>query len=731
MGSISPTNQLENAIPADVGEDVYRISDLCRLLDEYLQPDEISKVYDAFLFSAEAHDGQRRLTGEPYITHPIAAGYILAEMRMDYQSIMAAILHDVIEDTPTAKKQLENTFGKEVAELVDGVTKLTQIDFKNQAEAQAENFRKMVLAMANDIRVILIKLADRLHNMRTIGIMRPEKRRRVARETLEIYAPIAQRLGINSMRLELEDLAFAAMHPMRYRILKEAVSRARGNRKTILETIDTAIKRRLHQEELEGEVISRQKHLYSLYLKMRNKSLRFSDVLDVYAFRIIVDRIDTCYRVLGAMHNLYKPIPGSFKDYIAIPKSNGYQSLHTSLFGPHGIPIEIQIRTERMDRVAEKGIAAHWRYKTGEGGKNQAEIKAREWMKELLSMQKEVGSSEEFIENVKIDLFPDEVYVFTPAGEIREFPRGATVVDFAYSVHSDVGHSCVAARINRRPAPLSTELRNGNTIEIITAKGADPNPAWLDFVTTAKARSRIRAYLKNLEKKEAVELGKKLLDKALNSLSSSLDNITTTQMHELLKSMGLKSKTRLLEQIGLGNQAAFIIAKRLIPDAPTPKKAGWFSRRIKKPGALPIKGTEGALVSFARCCLPIPGDNIVGFTTAGRGIVIHRDTCPNVIDQRYSRDKWLDVQWDAESAQHEFSASIRVEVANKRGVLAIIATDISDMESNIENVQLEERDGLTVAINFQVTVRDRKHLANIMRSIKRLKPVMRITRNQG
>ena len=731
MGATSPTTDLEDVTTADVGDGIYRISDLCKLLDEYLQPEEINQVYDAFLFSAEAHDGQRRLTGEPYITHPIAAAYILAEMRMDYQTVMAAILHDVIEDTPTAKKQLENMFGSDVSELVDGVTKLTQIDFKNQAEAQAENFRKMVLAMAHDIRVILIKLADRLHNMRTISVMRPEKKRRVARETLEIYAPIAQRLGINSMRLELEDLAFAAMYPTRYRVLKDAVTKARGNRKTIMEKIETGIKRRLHQEELEGEVISRQKHLYSLYLKMRNKALKFSDVLDVYAFRIIVDRIDTCYRVLGAMHNLYKPIPGSFKDYIAIPKSNGYQSLHTSLFGPHGIPIEIQIRTERMDRVAEKGIAAHWRYKTGESGKNKAEIKAREWMKELLNMQKEVGSSEEFIENVKIDLFPDEVYVFTPAGEIREFPRGATVVDFAYAVHSDVGHGCVAARVNRRPAPLSTELRNGNTIEIITAKGAEPNPAWLDFVTTAKARSRIRAYLKNLQKKEAVELGKRLLDKALNSLSSSLDSITTSQIHEVLKSMGLKSKTSLLQQIGLGNQAAFIIAKRLVPDAPVPKKPGWFSRHIKKPRALPIKGTEGALVNFARCCLPIPGDKIVGFTTAGRGIVIHRDNCPNVIDQRYSKDKWLDVQWDPESERKEFSANIRVEVANKRGVLAIIATDISDMDSNIENVQLEERDGIAVAINFQITVRDREHLASIMRSIKRLKPVMRITRNMG
>ena len=714
-----------------LGEDPYRISDLCRVLDGYLQADEVSQVYDAFLFSAEAHDGQRRLTGEPYITHPIAAALILAEMRMDCQSIMAAILHDVIEDTPTAKKQLENAFGKEVAELVDGVTKLTKIDFKNQAEAQAENFRKMVLAMAKDIRVILIKLADRLHNMRTIGVMHAEKQRRVARETLEIYAPIAQRLGIHSMRLQLEDLAFAALHPLRYRILKKAVAQARGNRKSIMETIDTAIRSRLQSENMQGEVSSREKPLYSLYKKMKNKHLRFSDVLDVYAFRISVDRLDTCYRVLGAVHNLYKPIPGGFKDYIAIPKSNGYQSLHTSLFGPHGIPIEIQIRTDKMDHVAEKGIAAHWRYKTGEAtSSNQAEIKAREWMKELLNLQKEVGSSQEFIENVKIDLFPDEVYVFTPAGEIREFPRGATVVDFAYAVHSDVGHGCVAARINRRPAPLSTELKNGSTIEIITAKGADPNPAWLDFVTTARARSRIRAFLKNMEKKDSVALGKRLLDQALNSLSSSVDAITTSQMHTLLKAMGLKSKTALLQQIGMGDQAAFIIAKRLLPDAPIPKKAGWLSRRIKRSNALPIKGTEGALVSFARCCLPIPGDNIIGFSTAGRGIVIHRNNCPNIIEQRYSKDKWLDVQWDSHHSK-EFSAAIRIEVANKRGVLAVIASEISDMESNIENVQLEERDGLTIAINFQITVRDRKHLAAIMRGIRRLKPVTRITRNQG
>ncbi len=728
----TPIRRQQPGPTPQASDHICRISDLCEELDRYLDPQEVSKVYDAFLFSAEAHDGQRRLTGEPYIIHPIAAAYILAEMRMDHQTIMAAILHDVIEDTPTAKKRLENLFGKDVAELVDGVTKLTQIDFKNQAEAQAENFRKMILAMAQDIRVILIKLADRLHNMRTLRAMRPEKRRRVARETLEIYAPIAQRLGMNILRLELEELAFSTIYPNRYRVLKEAVLKARGNRKEILGAIDTGIRRRLHQEQFEGEVISREKHLYSLYMKMRNKHLRFSDVLDVYAFRIKVDQVDTCYRVLGAMHNLYKPIPGSFKDYIAIPKSNGYQSLHTSLFGPHGIPIEIQIRTSKMDTVAESGIAAHWSYKTGEtvSGKNQAQVKAREWMKELLKLQKDVGSSEEFIENVKIDLFPDEVYVFTPVGDIMEFPFGATVVDFAYAVHSDIGHSCVAARVNRYPAPLSTELRNGDTIEIITARGAEPNPAWLDFVATARARTRIRTYLKNLKESEAIDLGRKMLDKSLANLSSSYEAITNQQMHTLLRAMGLKSKNRLLEQVGMGNMPALMVARRLLPQAVEKKKTSWLFLRKLKQSALPIKGTEGTLVNFARCCYPIPGDNIVGYTTAGRGIVIHRSRCPNVTEQRNNPEKWVNVQWENDPAL-EFAAGIRVDVANKRGVLAIVATEVADMESNIENVQIEERDGLAVALNMVITARDRKHLAAIMRQIRRLKPVMKITRNQG
>lgn len=732
MGASSPaTNLSPTEADTPLPDNVVRISDLCKELDQYLESEEISRVYDTFLFSAEAHDGQRRLTGEPYITHPIAAAHILAQMRMDHQTIMAALLHDVIEDTPVAKKQLENQFGEEVAALVDGVTKLTQIDFKNQAEAQAENFRKMVLAMAKDIRVILIKLADRLHNMRTLGVMLPEKRRRVSKETLEIYAPIAQRLGMNQLRLELENLAFKAMYPLRYKILKNFLLKARGHRKEILSRIEANIVCRLEEEELAGRISSREKHIYGVYLKMKNKSLKLSEVLDVYAFRIQVNQLDACYRVLGAMHNLYKPIPGSFKDYIAIPKSNGYQSLHTALFGPHGIPIEIQIRTEKMDTVAETGIAAHWRYKTGDPAtSNKAEAKAREWMKELLNLQKDVGSSEEFIENVKVDLFPDEVYVFTPAGDIMEFPLGASLVDFAYAVHTDVGHTCVAARVNRRPAPLSTQLRNGDTIDIIPAEGAEPNPAWLDFVTTGRARSRIRAYLKNLEREDAIDLGKKLLDKALNNLSTSLEQITNQDMHALLKDMGLKSKNRLLQQIGLGNQPALMIAKRLVPVPEEPKLGGWFMRRSRKNEALSITGAKGALVNFARCCYPIPGDKIAAFTTAGRGIVIHRNECPNVKEQRHKQDKWLEVQWD-KTPDDEFTANIRVEVTNKRGVLATVASAVADMESNIENVQIEERDGLAVAINMLITTRDRKHLAAIMRQIRRLKPVMKITRNQG
>jgi RelA/SpoT family (p)ppGpp synthetase len=689
------------------------ISDLCAALETYLPPEQVKEVYRAYLFGAEAHAGQKRLSGEPYIYHPIEVAHILAGLHLDYQTLIAAILHDVMEDTGTVKAQVAAEFGANVAELVDGVSKLTQMHFGSKAEAEAENYRKMLLAMTRDIRVIIIKLADRLHNMRTLFAMPPDKRRRIARETLDIYVPIANRLGMNSIRLELEDLGFAALYPLRARILAEAVKKARGNRKEILATIETALKRRLRQEEIEARVASREKHLYSLYRKMRVKALPFNEVMDVYAFRIVVDRVDTCYRVLGAVHNLYKPVPGKFKDYIAIPKANGYQALHTVLFGPYGVPIEVQIRSEDMDSVAESGVAAHWQYKSGG---NSAEARAREWLKGLLEMQKNAGNSLEFIENVKIDLFPDEVYVFTPKGKIMALPRGATAVDFAYAVHTVIGNSCIAARIDRKLAPLRTPLHNGQTVEIVTAPGAHPNPLWLNFVVTGKARASIRHYLKNLQKSEAVEFGRRLLDKALNDIGAS--HTPAERFEALLREYHLKTRDDLCAEIGLGNRMAMLVARRLQPAGETASGA-----ETTKP--LAIRGTEGMVVSYAKCCRPIPGDHIVGYVSAGRGLVIHTEGCKNR-EQRIS-DQWIDVQW-ADSLQGEFPVEIRVEVANRRGVLATVASAIAELGCNIEYVNIAERDGMTSALHFTLDVSDRRHLARVMRHIRSVPEVMRIQR---
>ena len=695
------------------------------MLEEYLEPAQVAEVYRAYLFGAEAHDGQERLTGEPYIYHPLEVARILAEMRMDYKSLVAAILHDVIEDTPTVKDHLAEEFGEEIAELVDGVSKLTHIQFESKAEAQAENFRKMILAMTRDLRVILVKLADRLHNMRTLGVMPPAKSRRIARETLDIYAPIANRLGMNSMRLELEDLGFAAMHPMRYRVLAEAVRKARGNRREIVGKIEETIKERLRQEGLAGRVIGREKHLYSLYQKMRGKGVSFADVMDVYAFRIIVDSVDTCYRVLGAVHNLYKPVPGRFKDYVAIPKANGYQSLHTVLFSPYGVPIEIQIRTEDMDRVAEAGIAAHWLYKSHESGSNSAQVRAREWLRGLLELQQNAGNSLEFLESVKIDLFPDEVYVFTPEGDILELPRGATAVDFAYAVHTDVGNACVAAKIDRRLMPLRSELHNGRTVEIITAPGARPNPAWLDFVVTGKARSNIRAYLKNLREDEAVALGRRLLDKNLAAYGTSLEALPEAQVRSALKELDLPDTSAMLAQVGLGNRMPLMVARLLIQP-----ERGADSRAVDAQRPMYIQGTEGAVVTFAKCCRPIPGDPVLGFLSAGRGLVVHTQNCKNVAEYRNRPEKWIDVQWE-QGASGEFPVEIRVVVANQRGVLATIAATIATLESNIENVTMAERDGVYTSLSFTLTVRNRAHLAGIMRRLRGLEMVVRINRVRG
>ncbi|MGD2112346.1 MAG: bifunctional GTP diphosphokinase/guanosine-3',5'-bis pyrophosphate 3'-pyrophosphohydrolase [Gammaproteobacteria bacterium] len=705
----------------------FLISDLCKMLESYLEPDQVQEVYRAYLFGAEAHEGQTRLSGEPYIYHPIAAARILAELRLDHKSIIAAILHDVIEDTPTLKEQVATEFGSDVAELVDGVSKLTQIQFENSAEAQAENFRKMILAMVRDIRVILVKLADRLHNMRTLGVMRPDKRRRIARETLDIYAPIANRLGINALRVELEDLGFAALYPLRYKVLEKAVRAARGHRKEVLNRIELAIKRRMQQEHLEGRILSREKHLYSLYKKIRDKTLSFEETYDVYAFRIVVDKVDTCYRALGVVHNLYKPVPGKFKDYIAIPKANGYQSLHTILFGPYGIPIEVQIRTEEMDRVAESGVAAHWVYKSSDQNLDQMHAGAREWLRELLEMQKHAGNSLEFLENVKLDLFPDAIYVFTPTGEIMKLPHGATVVDFAYAVHTDIGNTCIGARVDRQDVPLRTTLRSGQTVQIITSPGGRPSPAWLGFVVSAKARSSIRHYQKNLKREDAMSLGRRMLDRALGVFGSSAAQVSNERVQAMLKEYHLKSPDDLLVEIGMGRRPSVLVARALLPAEERGRDTGGEGRAMPP---LVIRGTEGMVTRFSKCCRPIPGDPVVGVITSGRGMMIHTQNCRNITERKYPPESCLEVQWEPD-INEEFPVEISVEIADRRGMLATVAKEIGDADSNIENVEFETGDGLTNILRFRLTVRNRRHLASVIRRVRSIPSVTRITRTRN
>jgi len=703
---------------------VFLISDLCGLADTYLESDQVKEIYRAYLFGAQAHEGQHRASGEPYIHHPIEVARILAEMRLDYETIVAAILHDVIEDTETVKGQIAEEFGAEVADLVDGVSKLTQISFKSKAEFQAENFRKMLLAMARDIRVILVKLADRLHNMRTLSALAPEKRRQIARETLEIYAPIANRLGLNSIRQELEDLGFQSLYPMRYRVLAAEVRKARGHRKQVVRKIETAIKRRLRQEGLSAKVVGREKHLYSLYKKMRGKGVSFKEVLDVYAFRITVETADDCYRVLGVMHNLYKPVPGKFKDYIALPKANGYQSLHTVLFGPYQAPLEVQIRTEDMHGVAEAGIAAHWGYKTGKTGSSAAQERARQWIKELLEMQIEAGDSMEFIEHVKVDLFPKDVYVFTPAGDIMELPRGATAVDLAYAVHTDVGNTCIAVKIDGRYAPLRSQLLTGQNVEVVTASWGRPNANWLTFVVTGKARAAIRNYLKNLRSEEAVELGRRLLNQALAPESLTLDDIEKDRIGALLEELKLETLDNLLEDIGLGQRPAALVTRRLNPVADD-ARIGSDAPRNNHP--VYIKGSEGMVVSLGKCCHPIPGDPVLGFVSAGRGVVIHTAACRNIAEYADKPDKWVDVEWEP-TIDGDFPVEVRVDTANQKGVLATVAAVISDMGANIENVSMENSEGSNATLSFVIGVTDRVHLAHLIRRIRGIDEVTRIMR---
>ena len=703
-----------------------QITDLINQVSTYLDPDQIEKIEQAYHFGARAHEGQKRVSGEPYIYHPVEVASILADIHMDHQTISAALLHDVIEDTSTVKREISREFGKNVAELVDGVSKLTQITFDSVEEAQAHNFRKMLMAMSNDIRVILVKLADRLHNMRTLDALRPDKRRRIARETLEIYVPIAQRLGLNNIRLELEELGFSNLYPMRYRILAEQVRKARGHRKEIIDRIRNALRRRLRQEKIPAQVIGREKHLYGIYQKMKINGLSFNEVYDVYAFRIIVDSVNTCYRVVGTVHNLYKPVPGKFKDYIAIPKSNGYQSLHTILFGPFGVPIEVQIRTHEMNDVAESGIAAHWLYKSDSGGdRSGAHKRARKWLQSIIEMQQTAGNPEEFLENVKVDLFPDAVYAFTPKGRIIELPRGSTAIDFAYAIHSNLGNECTGVRINRRLAPLSTQIESGQTVEIIKSPGARPNPAWLNFVVTAKARSNIRHFLKNLKQGDAIDLGKRLLNRQLDSLNISQDKLDTDQVNSVLQEYKLQGFDDLLLEIGLGNRMAPLIARKLTKSSKKESDARSEDDRTTKPFS--IRGTEGMVVNFPKCCYPIPGDPILGFTTSGRGIVIHTQTCKNTAEYRNHPEKWINVEWE-KNIDRVFPVRIRMNATNQRGVLATVAAAIADIEANIINVDIKDNDDRNTTLDFVIEVTDRIHLANVLRRIRRIKHITHPTR---
>ncbi len=699
---------------------------LCAALSSYLEPAQIDECRRAYQFGAQAHEGQYRKSGEDYICHPVSVAIILAEMRMDVNGVLAGILHDVMEDCDVRKNELAEAFNPEVAELVDGVTKLTLIGDKSRAEAQAENVRKMFFAMGKDLRVIMVKLADRLHNMQTLGAMPPEKKRRIAKETLDIYAPIANRLGMNSIRQQLEALSFEALYPKRHEVLKNAVRKARGNRREIIYTIKNTITQRMREAGLICEVSGRQKNLWNIYEKMRQKKLALAAIFDVHAFRIFCQDVDSCYRALGVVHNLYKPIPGRFKDYIALPKANGYQSLHTILIGPHGLPIEIQIRTHDMHRMAESGIAAHWLYKSDDDKSESFKARANEWLRDFLEIQKSAGDSLEFIDNLKIDLFPQEVFVFTPKGGIIKLPRGATVVDFAYAVHTDIGNACVSARIDQQLVPLQTKLENGMTVEVITAVWQKPNPSWLDFVNTAKARTSIRSHLKHFKQQEAIALGRRLLEKELQGTNSHLDLIDAIRLTKLLKVTGMHSLDELLENIGFGNKMPFLVARQLTQiDVNAHVKLDDSAQVRKQP--LIIKGTEGMVITLAKCCRPIPGDAIIGFFNPGKGIVIHSHECRTRGMARSKNSNWLDVEW----CQHitgDYPVDLRLEILNQRGALATVAATISVNDSNIENVAVVSQDDRVGVDLITLTVKNRVHLANIMRRLKELPVVLKITR---
>jgi len=703
-------------------------SQLTILLKEYLTPADIEQVWAAYRYAAVAHAGQTRKTGEPYITHPVAVACILAKLHLDVPTLLAALLHDVVEDTGVATTEISEKFGKQVAELVDGLTKLDKIEQQSAAQAQAENFRKMLLAMSQDVRVILVKLADRLHNMQTLDAMKTDKQKRIAHETLDIYAPIANRLGLNPIFQELEDLSFKYLYPNRYKVIAKAIKTARGNRKEVISKILESIKTQLAEAKIEATVEGREKHLYSIYRKMTGKTVKLSQVNDIYGFRVLVKDTATCYLTLGSLHALYKPIPGKFKDYIAISKANGYQSLHTTLFGPFGTPIEVQIRSIEMHNIAEAGVAAHWLYKTTDAHLTKLQQQTHQWLQRLVEIQTESDDSYEFLEHFKVDLFPDEVYVFTPKGNILALPKGATAVDFAYAVHTDVGNSCVAVKINHEQAPLRTEMRNGDQVEIITSSLAKPNPAWLNYVVSGKARSHIRHYLKSMQVTESAHMGERILNIALRALHADPAEITDKQWQKVMRDYGAKDKSEILSDIGLGKRVSLMVAHQLLASG----QGALDTDKTSKPlDTITIKGSEGMAVQFAQCCRPIPGDPILGFINKDKGLVIHTHDCPAIRKFKLDPDKWLDVDWDTDN-KRLFKVNLRIVVVDAPGMLAKIATAIALAESNIDSVNIEEPDGSQYSnVNFTVQVRNRVHLADLIRNLRKIPDVVRIGRVKG
>jgi GTP pyrophosphokinase len=728
----------QNPLPASANTGVASVTELNARLAEYLTPAELKKVKEAYRFSDEMHLGQMRVSGEPYISHPIAVAEICADWKLDAQAIMAALLHDVMEDQDVKKDELIERFGAPVAALVDGLSKLEKIEFQSQIEAQAENFRKMLLAMARDVRVILVKLADRLHNMRTLDAMSPEKKCRIARETMEVYVPIAHRLGLNNLYRELQDLAFSHLYPMRYRTLSKAIKAARGNRREVVSKILDAVNNTLAAAGIHAQVYGREKTLFGIYRKMRNKHLSFSQVLDVYGFRVVVDSFANCYVALGTLHALYKPMPGKFKDYIAIPKLNGYQSLHTTLIGPYGTPVEFQIRTQEMHRVAESGVAAHWLYKDSEDGLTDLQQRTHAWLQSLLDIQRQTGDSAEFLEHVKVDLFPDSVYVFTPKSRIIALPRGATALDFAYTIHTDVGDQTIAAKINHEQAPLRTELRNGDIVEIITSPTSRPSPNWLTFVRTGKARSSIRHHLRTINLAESIELGKRLLAQALVTLT--LDPVLPAPLAEkLLNESSAKSLDELYADIGIGKRIAALVARHvlgLIEDDTIPRpvfdKNGAIAPHKLDP--VEIYGSEGVTVQLAPCCQPIPGDGIIGQLKRDQGITVHAADCGMAKRQRAKEpERWIDLVWGKE-INRRFDCRIMLLVKNEKGILARIAAEIGEADANITSVSMEDDNKihhLMTQLRFTVQVEDRIHLARIMRSVRQVPGVTRIVRERN